>query len=446
MKIIIAGAGEVGTYLAKMLSNGLNDITLIDREEENLRLIEASVDLLTVCSSATSITTLKNVNIKKADLFISVMESETTNIVASSLAKKLGVKKTIARVDNIEYTTAENKKYLHSLGLDAIIYPEILASEEIVNLLRQTGTTKTFDFSGGRLSLNVIKLDEKAPIINKTLIEAVKLDSTFNYRAVAITRNSETIIPHGNDTFMINDLVYVITNQSGVEKMMKYAGKKTMAIKNVMILGGSRIGINTSKLLGSTMNVKLLEKNKEKCIQIADKLPNTLVINADGKNIDVLIDEGLKNMDAFVAVTGDTETNILSCLLAKQYGVKRTIAEIENMDYVALASRIGIDTIIDKKHIAASNIFSFTMEAKVSALQCLPGTDAEVMEFVVADKAKITKKPLKEINFPKGAIIGGVIRGRSSFIATGDCHIRAEDKVVIFTLPQAIDKVVDFFK
>lgn len=446
MKIVIAGAGEVGTYLAKLLSKGNNDITVIDTNDEKLKDIESHVDLLTIKGSATSISILKNANIKSADLFIAVMETEAINIVASSLAKKLGVQKTIARIDNLEYTNPENKRHFLHLGIDSMIYPEILASEEIVALLRQTGTTGTFDFSGGRLSLFVIKLEEGAPIIDKTLVEAAKLDNSFNYRAVAITRNSQTLIPRGSDKFYKNDTVYVVTNQSGVNKLMKYTGKEQIAVKNVMILGGSRIGINTASALEGGTNVKLLEIDKEKCFQIADRLPHTLIINADGRNIESLLEEGLKKMDAFVAVTGNTDTNILSCILAKQHGVKRTIAEIENMDYINLAENLGIETIINKKRIAASHIFKFTTAGKISDLQCLTGTDAEVMVFVATEKSKIIEKELRSLDFPKNAIIGGVIRGRSSFIATGDCRIRPNDKVVVFAQPEAINKVVEFFK
>jgi trk system potassium uptake protein len=446
MKIIIAGAGEVGTYLAKMLCNGNHDITVIDTDEDKLRAIDAHFDLLTVIGSATSISVLKMADIRKADLFIALMEIEAVNITAAILSKKLGARNTIARINNQEYLTHDNKSFFYSLGIDSLIYPEILACQEIIALLKQTGTTKTYEFGGGKLSLFALKLEENAPIVNKSLADTAKFDGAFDYRAVAITRKSSTIIPRGNDIFQVDDMLYVITNQSGINNLMRYSGKQNYEINNVMILGGSRIGEKAAKALEGNTNVKLIETDREKCFQLADTLRNTLVVNGDGRNIELLIEEGIQKMDAFIAVTGNTDTNILSCLLAKRLGIKKTIAEIEDIDYIDLAGTMGIDTIINKKRIAASHIFSFTKEAKVSSLQFLSGTEAEVLEFEVSAKAKITSKEIKDLDFPTGAIIGGVIRGKSSFIATGNSKIKQHDKVVVFSLPEAIDKVVEFFK
>ncbi len=446
MKIIIAGAGEVGTYLAKLLSNGDHDITVIDTDNDKIRAIDTHFDLLTVNGSATSIQVLKNADVKNTNLFIAITESEAVNITSAILSKKLGAANTIARINNEEYLEPHHKSYFTGMGIDSLIYPESLASKEVLSLLRQTGTTKTYDFSGGKLSMFVIKLEDNAPIINKTLSEAAKYDGAYDYRAVAITRNNQTIIPRGSDKFMVNDLLYVVTNQAGINNLMKYSGKKPYEINNIMILGGSRIGTQTAKALENNANVKLLELDKDKSFLLADYLDNTLVINSDGRDIEVLKEEGIQNMDAFIAVTGNTDTNILSCLLAKRLGVKKSIAEIENIDYIDLAENMGLDTIINKKRIAASHIFSFTMDAKLCSVQCLSGTDAEVLEFEVPAKSKITRRELKDQNFPGGAIIGGVIRGKGSFIATGDTKIKPHDRVVVFALPKAIDKVVEFFK
>jgi trk system potassium uptake protein TrkA len=445
MKILIAGAGEVGTHLAKMLSSEFHDIMVIDHDEENLKGIDANLDLITIVGSATSFQVLKDANIKKTDLFIAVTESEETNITATILAKKLGAKKTIARVDNQEYIMPVNKQHFTSLGIDYLIYPERLAAKEVVNLLGQMETSEVVDFSGGKLSLYVLKLDENAPAINKTLIEIDKENPSTEFRAVALTRNGETIIPHGHDTFRVNDLVYVVTNKNGISDVMRYSGKKKLDIKNVMILGGSRIGIRTAKALENRFNIKLLEINREKSLKLADYLNNTLVINGDARDTDLLIEEGLKNMDTFIAVTGNSEVNILSCMLAKRLGVPKTIAEVENIDYIDLAENMGIDTIINKKLITASRIFRFTMSAEVESMKCLTGSDAEVLELVAKERSRITKEQLRRVNFPKGAIVGGVIRKNKSFIAKGDTHIQADDRVVVFALPQAVKKVETFF-
>jgi len=353
MKIIIAGAGEVGTHLAKMLSNDFHDITVIDSDEENLKDIHINNDLMTILGSATSFEVLKDAQIKKADLFIAVAHTEESNILASMIAKKLGAKKTIARVDNYEYIEPENISHFTGLGIDYLIYPERIASREVVNLLGYE-ISEVVDFSGGKLSLYVLKLDENAPVINKTLIDVTKQNKDIEFRAVAITRNGKTIIPHGLDTFMLNDLVYVVTNKSGFDDVMKYSGKKKLEVKNVMIVGGSRIGKQTAKMLEGRFNIKLIEKDKDKSNKLADYLRNTLVINGDGSNIDLLLEERLPNIDTFIAVTGNSETNMLSCVLAKRMGVKKTIAEIENIDYIDLGESMGIDTIINKKLITAS--------------------------------------------------------------------------------------------
>lgn len=445
MKIIVAGAGEVGTHLAKMLSNENHDIVVIDPEENNLKGIE-NLDLLTVQGSATSFSILKEANIRKADLFIAVTRHEDTNITAAMLSKKLGAKKTIARIDNKEFLFPSNKEYFENIGIDYLIYPENIAVRELVNLVSQSGTVDFFDFSGGKLSLFVIKLEENAPLINQTLLQATNNGSSdLEYRAVAITRNSQTIIPRGVDTFKANDIIYVISNPSGIKELMQFSGKERVQVKNIMILGGSRVGIGAANQLENKFNVKLVEEDKEKCFKLAGILNNTLIINGDGRNIDMLIDEGLKNMDAFIAVTGNAETNILSCLLAKQIGVKRTIAEIENIDYIHIAENMGIDTIINKKLITAGRIFRFTRSAEVSNIKCLTGTDAEVLEFIAHKGSKVTKGKLNEIDFPKDSIVGGVIRDNMSFIAMGDTQIKPNDRVVVFALPTAFTKLEKIF-
>lgn len=444
MKIIIAGAGEVGTHLAKMLSNEFHDIMVIDPDEEKLKSIDSNLDLLTITGSATSFETLKEAKVKKADLFISVTHSEETNITASMIAKKLGAKKTIARVDNNEYIEPENISHFTSLGIDYLIYPERIAAREVVNLLGQAETFESVDFSGGKLSLYVLRLNEDALVLNQTLNEVTK-DKKIEFRAVAIARNGNTIIPRGDDEFRLNDLVYVVTNKAGIKDVLKYSGKKKIDVKNVMILGGSRIGKRVAKSLETRFNIKLIEINKEKSILLADQLSNTLVIHGDGRNIDLLNEEGVKNMDTFIAVTGNSETNILSCMLAKKLGVKRTIAEIENLDYIDFGENMKIDTIINKKLTAAGKIYKFTMSAEVETMKCLTGSDADVLEFIAKENSRITKRSLRNIEFPKDAIVGGVIRNGEGFIAKGDTHIKADDRVVVFALPSAVKILDNFF-
>lgn len=445
MRIIIAGAGDVGSHLAKMLTSENHDIVLIDIVEDKLRNIGSMHDLMTIHGSVTSISLLNDANIKKADLFIAVTGYEAVNINSCILAKKLGAKKTIARIDNPEYLFLSCKEIFASVGLDYMIYPEMIAANEVVGLLHQAGMTEIIEFSGGKLSMYVIRLTENAPIINKTLIEATDISKPLDFRAVAINRNTETIIPKGKDKFLVNDHVYVITNQTSVEDILKYSGVDQFDIKNIMILGGSRIGKRTAKQLGRQHHVKLIEISRQKAYELSNFLEHTLVIHGDGSSVDLLVQEGLPTMDAFVAVTGNSETNVISCMLAKQMGVKKTIAEVENIDYIKLAESMGIDAIINKKLITANKIFRFTITSEMSSMRRLIGTDAEVMEFVVKPGSKITENPLKDMNFPKDAIIGGVIRGKSSFIASGNTEIKSNDKVVVFALPSAVAKMSKFF-
>lgn len=445
MNIIIVGAGEVGTHLATMLAKEYHDVVVIDPDAEMLSNLAATTDVITFQGSATSINVLKEANIKKADLFIAVAHSEETNIVSATLAKRLGAKKVIARIDKNEYLQPNNKEIFLNLGIDSLIYPERLAAREVITLLGQTSSTEFVDFSGGKLSLVVFRLEEDSPVIDSTLLQATKSLQNLEYRAVAISREGETIIPRGSDQFKYNDLVYVIANQSGIKNMMEYSGKKNIDVNNLMVLGGSRIAIQITNELEKSMNVKIIEVDKDKSQKLAGQFKNALVINGDGRNTDLLIEEGLPYMDAFVAVTGNSETNILSCIVAKRMGVKKTIAEIENINYIRLAESIGVDTVINKKLITASRIFRYTMSTDVSTIKCLTGSDAEVLEFIVKPGSPVTKGRLKEISFPKDAIIGGVVRGDSAFIAKGDSEIKPYDRVVVFALPSAIHKIGKFF-
>jgi trk system potassium uptake protein TrkA len=445
MRIIIAGAGEVGTHLAKMLSNENHEIILIDPEQERLKPIDSSLDVLTHEGSATSVKILQDSLKKKTDLFIAVTHSEDTNILSSVLAKRFGAVKTIARIDNIDYLEASTLEFFKSIGIDSLIYPELIAAREVLGLLHETGATDFMEFSGGKLAMYVQKLDEKAPIINKSLQEISVTNTNDKYRAVAIKRDGQTIIPRGNEHFQLGDLVYVISTHEGIDEMMHTSGKENFEAKSIMILGGSRIGKHIALYMQKTCEVKLVDSDTKKCIDLAEILDNTLIINGDGRNVDLLEQEGITQMDAFVAVTGNSETNILSCLLAKKMGVKKTIAEVENMEYINLAENTGIDTIINKKISAASRIFRHTTNPNVTAVKYMTGTDAEVLEFNVPANSKITKGTLRSLDFPKDAIVGGGTHDGEPFIATGDTIIKANDKVVVFTLPSAYEKLSKYF-
>ncbi len=446
MRIVIAGMGDVGYQLAKQLSQESHDIIAIDVNQQRLSYSDAMADILTINGSSTSIQVLERANISKADLLVAVTSSEEVNITTAILGKKLGAKKTIARIANAEYLTPDLGINFSEIGIDYMIYPEQLAATETVNLIHRTAATDVLDFEKGKLLVLGLKLDKKAPVIHKKLSDVSKEYTTENFRIVAIYRNFRTIIPTGNDKFLPNDQIFVITTPEGMEMVLKLSGKENLKFDNIMILGGGKIGRRVARLLESTMNVKLIESNKEKSYELADTLKNTLVIQGDGRDIDLLAQEGIIDMDAFIALTEDAETNIITCLMAKHLGVTKTIALVDKVDYVPLAQTIGIDSLINKKLIAANNISRFIRRGEVLEIATLEGIDAEVLEYIVHSNAPVTQKKVKDLHFPKEAIIGGVIRDGKSFIIIGDSQIRPNDKVVVFSLPQGVKKTIKFFE
>ena len=452
MKIVIAGAGEVGSHLAKMLSNESNDITVIDMDEKRLDALSANADIVTVEGNPSTIRTLQEARVADADLFIAVnpSDSQDVNIVSAMLAKKLGSKKVTARINNEEYLTYENKCLFTEMGIDLMFYPEKIAAGEIADLLRRTASTDSMDFARGKLQMAVFKLEEESSLLGMNMMEFSQLaaEEGMKYRVVAISRNNQTIIPKFDTKFKYHDLVFIISTREGMDMLMKYIGKQNIEVNSLMILGGSPIGEMVAKQMAKELDsVKLIELNKEKCLDLSEKLPgNVIVVNGDGRNSDMLIEESIKDFDAFVAVTNSSETNILACVAAKSLGVARTIAEVENIEYIRLAESMGVDAVINKKLITAGRIFKFTLSNKVRFIKYMSGTNAEILEFIVAPDTKITKVPLKDMGFPRNAIIGGIIRGNESFIAVGDTQIQAYDRVAVFALPEAVKEVDKFFR
>lgn len=449
---MIAGAGEVGSHLAKMLSNEANDITVIDHNTEHLNAIAATSDVVTITGNPSSIRVLAEANVGKADLFIAVApsESQDVNIVSAMLAKKLGSKKVTARINTEEYLNPENKYLFTEMGIDLLFYPEKIAANEIADLLRRTAFIDAMDFARGKLQMTVFKLEDDCPILGMSMVEFSQniAENGHHFRVVAISRGNDTIIPKFNTKFKYHDVVFIISKRESIEPLMKYIGKKNTEVNRLMILGGTPIGEILAKQMSKNLDtIKIIESDKEKCIELSESTAeNVLVVNGDERNSDLLIEESIKSYDAFVAVTESSETNILACVAAKRMGVMRTIAEVENLDYIKLAESMGVDAVINKKLITAGRIFKFTLSNKVRFIKYMNGTNAEVLEFIVSPNSKITKAALKDINFPENAIVGGVIRGNESFIAVGDTQIQAYDRVAVFALPQAVKEVDKMFR
>jgi len=445
MKILIAGAGEVGTHLSKLLSQENQDIVLMDPDEDKLNFPN-HFEIMTVEGSPISIHDLKMAGVKSADMFIAVTPDGSTNITACILAHHLGAKQTIARIENNEYLLPENTELFATLGVDSLICPEVLAADEIISTLRQAWTRQWWEIAQGELILLGVKIRRNAPIVNKYLHELGSNGKNRIYHIVVIKRGNETIIPHGFDQILADDTIFLTTTKDHIDTIKAYAGKDDINIRKIIIMGGSPIAQILCERIPHHIDIKLLEINKEKSYLLAEKVDsNVMVIHGDGRNTDLLIQENIKNCDAFIALTGNSETNILACLAAKNFGVSKTIAEVENLDYIQMAEKLDIGSVINKKLIASSHIYRFLLQADVSTVKSLAFADAEVVELVARANSKITRKPVKDLNLPKDITLGGKIKDGKVEIVSGDTHIQADDQVLIFCLNTAIRKIEDYF-
>ena len=446
MKIVLAGAGDIGFHLAKMLSSEQHDIVLIDNNESVLDYAATHLDVLTVKGDSSSINILENANIQGTDLFIAATTHESVNIVSCILAKKMGAKQTIARVSKAEYSQKDQKHIFANLGVDKIIYPTQLAAFEIRRLLKLTQVTDNFEFEGGKMSVLGIVLEENSPFIGRSLREMDEMYPQMDSRPIAILRGHETILPRSSTTLRVKDHVYFITLAKDREHLLKIICSAKKTVKKVMILGGTGVGLEAAKLLEEIYDLTVVDKNKETCKNLIESLHDTLVIEGDPSNIELLREEGLDRMDAVIAVTPNSETNIIACLMAEQAGAAKTIALVDNTDYTHISQRIGIDTIINKKLIAANNIFRFVRKGKIEAITSLHGVDAEIIEYVIQKESALTQKPLRNIKFPANAIIAGVIREAESIVPNGNFQLQLHDKVVVLAVSSSIQKVDDLFR
>ncbi len=445
MKIIIAGAGSVGTHLAKLLSGERQDIVLMDKDEERLSNLDTNFDLMTVNLSSTSIAGLKEAGVAGADLFIAVTPDESRNMTSCMLASNLGAKKTVARIDNYEYLSPKYQEFFQKLGVDSMVYPEMLAAKEIVDAIKMSWIRQWWEVHGGELVLLGVKLRTTAEILD---IPLYKLGGPNTpYHVVAIKRGNETIIPRGDDCIRNLDMVYFMTTKKHIPYIRQIAGKESYKdVRNVMIMGGSRIAVRTAQFAPDYMQVKIIENDLNRCHELTELLSNkTMIINGDGRDMDLLMDEGIKDTEAFVALTENSETNILACLAAKRLGVSKTVAEIENLDYIGMAESMDIGTIMNKKAIAASHIYQMLLDADVTNVKCLTVANADVAEFTVKEGAHITKHPVKDIGLPRGVNIGGMIRNGVGSLVTGNTQIQAGDHVVVFCLGMMIKKIEKYF-
>ncbi|MBD9229815.1 MAG: Trk system potassium transporter TrkA [Prevotella sp.] len=446
MKIIIVGAYAIGTHLARLLSRNNEDITLIDEDEERLAQIGNDCDLLTMNASPSSINTLMDAGVAHTSLFIAVTPSQSLNLNTCIIAHALGAKKTVAKINDAEFIADEKKEFFRKLGVDELIYPEVLAARDIINGLKMSWVRQRWDVHDGALVMLGIKLREACEILNKPLKEISGPNDP--YHVVAIKRDTDTIIPGGNDVLKLYDLAYFMTTKQYIPYIRKIVGKEHYVdVKNVMIMGGGTTAVRAIQTMPEYMDVKVLENNINRCEELNDILENdkTLVINGDGRDIPLLYEEGIKNTQAFVALTGNAETNILACLTAKRMGVRKTVAVVENIDYVSMAESLDIGTIINKKAIAASRIYQMMLDADVMNVTFLMSANADVAEFIPKEGSKITQKPVKDLGLPQGMTIGGLVRNDQGMLVSGNTMIQAGDSVVVFCHGQNIKKIERLF-
>lgn len=445
MKIIITGAGDVGYHLAKMLSSELQDIYVIDENENRLNYVQSHIDIYPVNGDATSAKVLEEAKVSSCDLLIAVTSSEKTNLLVAIMAKKFGAKQTIARISNLENMDESIQEMYRSIGVDTLISPVQLASDEIIRLISKSAFTDNIGFEEDKLTVFGLPIGDKSPLKEKTVKDSAYLNPNLSFKPIALHRKDDTILVNKDTMVLEHDIMYFISTPEAIDDITSLCDQNCFEIKNVMIMGGNRVGVRTAKLIEDKYNVILIEIDKKKCEQIAGQLSNTLILNIDGRDVDALKEEGLSEMDAFISVTGNSETNIISSLVAKNHGVKKTIARVENIDYIHLSQNIGVDTLINKKVIAASNIFKYIRKGNVNAIASLHGVDAEIIEFTVKPNSKVTKKPLKSLKFPDNAKVAGIIREEKGFIPFGNFQMEAEDKAIVFSLTEDIHKMERFF-
>ena len=446
MKIVIAGAGAVGFHLASLLSKENQDITLIDESEEVLNQSGRHLDVLTIKGDIGCIDILKEAQVKSDKLFIAVTTSEKTNLLAAILAKQLGAKKTFARISDPNHLEKENKERFQELGVDVLISPQKLAALEVERLLQRASFTDLFEFEDGKISIVGFTIDQASPLINASLSTIGKQPDAFPFRGIALLRNHETLIPQKDTVLQKGDHLYISTKKKFLEQAIKLMGKPLKPIKHVMIVGGTALALRTAQQIEDKYSVTVVVGDETKAKKFAAQLNNSLIIHADPGDIDALKEEELEHMDAFIALSPNSETNIITSLMAEELGVYKTIALVENVNYVPISQNIGIDTIINKKLIAANNIFRFVRKGKVEAIASLHGVDAEIIEFKITKSNRILNHPIGELHFPKKSIIAGIVREERSFAPQADTYFALNDKVIVLALPEAIHQVEEIFK
>ena len=446
MNIIILGAGEIGFQLAKRLTQDKHNITIIDRDHACAVRIGEQLDAFVVEGHAASVRILKEAHVGKADIVAAMTNEDEVNLMACRLAKRLGAGTTIARVRNPEPAEPDYPLAKEEMGVDLLIHPEKETAEAVVRLIRRSSATDVIEFEGGKIQLLGIRIEEDSPVLRIPLKDLDDRMGNPPVRIVAINRRETTIIPRGDDLLVPRDQIFVISDPDYLSQYLEHIGKHDARIDRVMILGGGLIGQFIARAFGNELEVKIIESNASKSQEIADILPHSLIIHGDGTDVDLLAAEGITDMDAFIAVTGDDENNIIATLVARHLKVPRTIALVNKIEYMPITPTIGMDAVVSKQLLTVNAVLQFIRHRNVASIATLPGVHAEIIEFIAREGTPITRKALKDVRFPKNAMAGAVLHGDRLVIPTGDTRVKSGDKVIVFSLPNALGEVTKLFQ
>ena len=442
MRIVIAGAGEVGTHLAKMLSNEEQDIIVMDVDNKKLEPLE-NYNLLTHQGSAISFSDLNAIKTGLCDLFIAVTKSEARNILACSMAKKLGAKKTVARIDNDEFFNVSWREHFTKLGIDHLIYPEMLAAKEIASALKRTWARNWFELFDGELIVVGVKIRSNALIVNHMLKDLTDISQFLHVSA--IKRNREIIIPRGEDVIQENDIVYIATTRNYIEEVREACGKVQTPVDNVLIVGGNDIAEQLIKKLGKSVDIKIIEENEERCEELAQRYPNCKLVQGDFRDSELSEEESVSYYDAFISLGDNSAVNMMACMIAKTNGVPKTIAQVEDIQFINEAEALNIGTIVNKKLLASSRIFQILIDADEDNARCLALADAEVAEVIVEQGDRVTRAAVKDLKLSRDFTIAGLVRDGKGMLVGGNTRIQAGDHVVVFCLQGAMHKLDKYF-
>jgi len=447
MRAIVIGAGVVGYDVAKLLSHAEHDVVVVDVNQDALARVNDKLDVMTVCGNGTSTAVLEEAGIQDARIIVAVTAIDEVNIIACMLADRLGVETTIARVRSEELSRKQTVLKPSDFGIDLIIHPEESTAAEVTRLIRRASATDVLMLADERLHLVGLRLDPDSPAIGRTLIDLVSDTPNIKFRVMAIARGIRTILPGGRERLRKNDQIFVLARPKDIPAVMEILGKSDQKLEDIMILGGTDIGARVALQLSQEKDkrVKLVESNRARAEELAEELSSVLVIHGEGTDIDLLVREGLSEMDAFVAVTDDEESNLVTCLLAKHLRVRKTVALLSNGAYIPISQSIGLDAAVNKKLAVSREVIRFLRGKHVKSVANVHGLDAEILEIEAAPMSAITKDILMNIDLPEGLLIAAVMKGDDLEIATGLTQITPGARAYIFVLPDTLEIAEQLF-